>query len=334
MVEFTDLPANRTTDLLDRAFHLKNNFCDTGNGCVLPKRYKDISEQVKNFKVHSDDVYLSSYPRTGSTWLSEILWLLANNLDYEKAGSTLHYVRNPLLELSCLFADYKDKAQWLHQWTEGKNSVDFADQMEGRRFIKTHLPWHLLPDQLKNNTDVKIVYTMRNPKDTIVSYYHYCLLAHQINCSFDEFIEVFLANKLVYGSSSEHMIEYYKRRHQPNILLVKYEDMKRDLPSVIRQCADHLEIDRTLTTDDIDKLCDYVKFEKMETNSSVNFEMIAFPDPVAKEQIDHETYNKIKFIRRGQIGDWQNYFSPETNEKVDKWIEENLALTGLTFDYV
>lgn len=334
MIEFKDLPPNRITDLLDRAFHLKNSFCTTGNDCVLPQRYREISEQVKTFKVRSDDVYLCSYPRTGSTWLSEILWLLSNNLDYEKAHSIVQQVRSPTLELTSLFAEDKNKSDWMDQLMGSTNSIDFIDRMQGRRLIKTHLPWHMLPEQMKTNADIKIVYTMRNPKDQAVSYYHYCLLAHQINCSFDEFIEVFLANKMVYGSSSQHMIDFYKRRHQSNILLVKYEDMKRDLPSVIRLCADHLEINRTLTTDDIDKLCDYVKFEKMEKNSSVNLETIVFQDPVVQEQIDHETYNKVKFIRKGQIGDWQNYFSPETNRKFDKWIEENLASTGLTFDYV
>lgn len=214
------------------------------------------------------------------------------------------------------------------------NSVDYVDQMEGQRFIKTHLPWHLLPDQLKINSDAKIVYTMRNPKDQAVSFYHYCLLAHQINCSFDDFIEVFLENKMVYGSSSQHMLEFYKRRDQSNVLMVKYEDMKRDLPTVIRQCAEHLKVSRTLTTDDIDKLCEHVKFEKMEKNPSVNLETLVFQDPAVKEQIDHETYNKVKFIRKGQVGDWQNYFSPATNAKFDKWIEDNLTGTGMTFDYV
>lgn len=174
---------------------------------------------------------------------------------------------------------------------------------------------------------------MRNPKDQVVSFYHYCLLAHQMNCSFDDFIEVFLANKMVYGSSSQHMLEFYKRRNQSNVLVVKYEDMKRDLPAVIQQCADHLEISRTLTAKDIDDLCDYVKFEKMEKNPSVNLETIVFQDPLVAEQIDRDMYNKVKFIRKGQVGDWKNYFTPDTNVKFDKWIDENLG-SEMTFDYV
>lgn len=334
MIEFKDLPSNRFTDILDRAFHNKNNFFDSGNGCVLPQRYREISEQVRNFKVRPDDVFICSYPRTGSHWLSEIVWLINNDLNYEKARQIVQQVRTPTLEVSSLYSDDEVTPKWLQRTWEGKNSVEFTAQLEKPRVIKTHLPWHMLPEQLKNSPDIKIIYTMRNPKDQVVSYYHFCLLAHRINCSFDEFLEVFLADKMVYGSSCQHMLDFYKRRNQANILLVKYEDMKRDLPAVIRQCADHLEINRTLTKDDIDKLCDYSKFEKMEKNTSLNLETLVFQDPLLKETIDLDVYNKIKFIRKGQIGDWQNYFSPETNEKFDKWIEENLAPTGLTFDYV
>lgn len=175
---------------------------------------------------------------------------------------------------------------------------------------------------------------MRNPKDQVVSFYHYCLLAHQMNCSFEDFIKVFLENKMVYGSSAQHMLEFYNRRDLPNVLVVKYEDMKRDLPAVIRQCADHLEIDRQLTTDDIDKICDYVKFEKMEKNPSVNLETIVFKDPLVKEQMDHEMYSKVKFIRKGQVGDWQNFFTPDTNDRFEEWIDTNLGNSGLNFDYV
>lgn len=333
MVEFKDLPQSRLTAILDRAFHIKNNFFDAGFGCVMPQQYRDISEQVKTLKVRSDDVFLCSFPRTGSTWLQEILWLLGNDLNFDKSRSIVQPIRSPLLEMTSLFSDAKDKHEWMKQKMKG-NSIDFVNKMEGQRFIKTHLPWHLLPEQLTNNSDVKIVYTMRNPKDQVVSFYHYCLLAHQINCTFEEFIEVFLADKTPYGSSSQHMIEFYKRRNQSNILLIKYEDMKKDLPSVIQQCADHLEIKRTLTKDDIDKICDHVKFEKMEKNTSVNLETLVFQDPTDKENIDLEVYNKVKFIRKGQIGDWQNYLSSETNEKFDKWIETNIESTGITFDYV
>lgn len=113
MLEFKDLSVNLYTAILDRAFHIKNNFFDAGNDCILPQRYREISEQIRNFNVRSDDVFLCSFPRTGSTWLQEILWLLGNDLNFEKAQSVIQQVRCPLLEMSCLFSDDKDKAEWL-----------------------------------------------------------------------------------------------------------------------------------------------------------------------------------------------------------------------------
>lgn len=103
MVVFSDLQPSPATEILDRAFRIKNNFFDAGHGCILPQRYRDISEQVRKLNIRSDDVFLCSFPRTGSTWLQEILWLLGNDLDFDKARSVIQQVRNPTLELSCLY---------------------------------------------------------------------------------------------------------------------------------------------------------------------------------------------------------------------------------------
>lgn len=37
------------------------------------------------------------------------------------------------------------------------------------------------------------------------------------------------------------------------------------------------------------------------------------------------------YIRTGKTGDWKNHFSPELNEKIDKWIEKNMAGSDLHF---
>ena len=34
---------------------------------------------------------------------------------------------------------------------------------------------------------------------------------------------------------------------------------------------------------------------------------------------------------KGKTGDWKNHFSPELNEKIDKWIQFNLSGSDLTF---
>ena len=41
------------------------------------------------------------------------------------------------------------------------------------RFIKTHLPVHIIPPDIFNKKS-KIVYVARNPKDLAVSFYYFC----------------------------------------------------------------------------------------------------------------------------------------------------------------
>lgn len=48
---------------------------------------------------------------------------------------------------------------------------EFIPNIEGKRFIKTHLPFSLMPPSVMNER-AKIIYVARNPKDVIVSYYH------------------------------------------------------------------------------------------------------------------------------------------------------------------
>lgn len=48
---------------------------------------------------------------------------------------------------------------------------EFIPNMAGKRFIKTHLPFSLMPPSAMSER-AKIIYVARNPKDVIVSYYH------------------------------------------------------------------------------------------------------------------------------------------------------------------
>ena len=55
-------------------------------------------EEIRNFEVHSDDLFIITLPKCGTTWMQEIAWLIANNLDLE--GAKLNqFFRVPFLEL-------------------------------------------------------------------------------------------------------------------------------------------------------------------------------------------------------------------------------------------
>ena len=44
-----------------------------------------------------------------------------------------------------------------------------------------------------------------------------------------------------------------------------------------------------------------------------------------------ETEDGPKFLRKGEVGDWKNFFTPEQSERFDKELLAKLDGTGLEF---
>ena len=70
----------------------------------------------------------------GTTWLQEIVWLVVNDGDLEKAKQSQVYFRSPFLEFKDLVLN--------------EVGLDLAGSMPPPRVIKTHLPVDLVPSGL------------------------------------------------------------------------------------------------------------------------------------------------------------------------------------------
>lgn len=208
------------------------------------------------------------------------------------------------------------------------NTVDYVRSMDRKRFIRSHLPWHLLPSEIES-VNPKIIYTARNPKDLCVSFYHYCKLIHGLNGTFDDFCEMFLSDQSPIGSYWKHVLPFWNRKDEDNILFLKYEDMNRNLQKVVSQCAEFMAVDLELSEEAMNKICDHLNFKKMQTNPAVNL------DPLINHEANNVPKNNDteKFIRKGKIGDWKNYIGKEMSEKFDVWIDKNTTGSNLEFDY-
>lgn len=64
----------------------------------MPIGYAENAEKLYNFEARSNDVYISTYARSGTTLTQEMMWLLCNDLNYEAAKETKLEWRFPFLE--------------------------------------------------------------------------------------------------------------------------------------------------------------------------------------------------------------------------------------------
>jgi len=135
------------------------------------------------------------------------------------------------------------------------------------------------------------------------------------------YLDDFVNDKVIYGPYWKHILEIWERRHEDNILIVTYEDMKQDLAAVVRRVADFLGKNPTL--EEIEKLVKHCSFDSMKENQSVQ---PGVDNPFIRHNIS-------PFMRKGEVGDWKNHFTEEMNAKVDKYIEKHFSGSGLKFVY-
>ncbi|XP_039620647.1 amine sulfotransferase-like [Polypterus senegalus] len=91
--------------------------------------------------------------------------------------------------------DFQNNIQRM-PWIEfPMDGYDFVNRLSPRLYA-THLPYHLAPKALKEKK-AKVIYVFRNPKDTMVSYFHFSKMMNDLETipSITELIERYLNGK-------------------------------------------------------------------------------------------------------------------------------------------
>ena len=280
------------------------------NGILLPRLTPKRWEELKNFRLEPDEVFIVSYPKSGTTWVQQIVKLLRNG---GRKDDVL--VDRSILWLEMLDTDGAIAQSLLGYTPDMANSSDVLSP----RVFKSHFPYELVPGGLPHETPAKYIYVMRNPKDVLVSSWHHRKNIHK-EVSWDECATAFLSMKTVFGGWCDHVLGWWKHKDAPNILLIKYEDMKFNPHTSIRTIAEFIGIE-CVTEELVHDVVQNSSFTSMKEDATCNYSWAKFES------------RSSDFIRKGEVGNWRQYFSDDLNKRFNDMLIEKLDNSGLTFQF-
>ncbi|XP_077987963.1 sulfotransferase 6B1-like [Glandiceps talaboti] len=278
------------------------------DGMKFPKIvFEETIRRIKTMEVRDNDIWLMSYPKTGTHWMKGILYQLFNYDTPEGRGEK----EGPHLEDYVKFAEFPEFAT-------GKPMLDKIITMpsEERRFIATHLqPCHT-PNQFFEKKP-KAIHIMRNPKDTAVSLWHFTRDNPGMDPieSWEAHLEGFLQGNVAYGSHADYVTSWWNLRNEIDMLYVTFEDMKKDLKGSVMKIAKFLEVDLT------------------EESAAIIAERCTFSSMKAKTTTWKHGGKIPTMFRKGVAGGWKTSFTVAQSEQFDAFFDEKFKDLDFKFQY-
>jgi aryl sulfotransferase len=286
-----------------------------------PARYQtslEDSARWDDLDLRSDDIVISAPSKSGTTWTQMICALL-------------------IFQTPDLPAPLTTLSPWLDMKIRPLNEVlAQLDRQQHRRFIKTHTPLDGLPAR----TGVTYVAVGRDPRDVAVSLHHQhenldrAMIQRLLGEPAPEQPvtsraerrterEMFLAWMVNDDSPYENLDSLsgvawqqsiaWSRRDEPDVVLLHYADLSRDLESEMRGLAHRLGI--TVPEHTWPTLVNAATFEHMRLRA----------DDLVPDERQSIFKANARFFRSGTSGGWQAWLTAEDAAAYDMRISALVA---------
>lgn len=241
--------------------------------------------------VRPTDVFICTYPKSGTTWLG---YLLAQALKPDPAER---------LDLKS-FGKYVPDVNLLY--TRRGSLAEHAALADPRFFL-----CHATCDPKLPN----VVYVLRDPRDVLLSYWHY---QRFLKPGYDRSLAEFLLDEEHWPCDWDQHVGSWllpPNRH-PNLLVLRYEDLHADAAGALRAVLGFAG--RSRTESQIAAAVEASRFDRMRAAEEQHGVHGKAGDP------------RERFVRKGRIGSWQEEMGPAELRIVEDRYGDVMRKVGYT----
>jgi len=255
------------------------------------------------------DVFVMAYPKSGQNWMLQIVYQLIHHGkgEFEHIHSVVPW---PDVVLAT--------RTWRNYAIPLRLATAWQTAPERKRLIKTHLNWELLP----YSKEARYITVIRDPKDVFVSFYFFARnnLLGRAMPSVTAIYRSFLKGESLMGSWAVSAAGYWAQRHRPNVLVMSFASMKRDLEATVRRVAEFLEL--RVSEEVIQEVCRKSSFDYMK---SIDERFAPFQGAPWR--------SKTFMMRSGEQGASSALLAPQQQREMDAVFTAELQKLGSDLPY-
>ena len=241
------------------------------------------------FVFKPDDVVIVSYPKSGSTWLR---FIIANLLNKTFAKS---YEEVDFLRMQLIVPEISSDAC--------RNGANFAT-LPSPRVMRSH--------GLYNRNFPNVIYILRDPRDTLLSYYYHFKKFHHFDGTLLDFLQSD-ARKVEWDQHVNSWI--FQNPSLGNLCMVRYEDMLKHTFVEVEKVVRFAGLNRTpADIHDAVSRSGFNKLRELEEKKGLGYV--------------NDQNKDIRFIREGKNGAWQERFGCAEKTFVKEKLGTILIRTG------